>query len=421
MYILNGAVGSFKIGLHIRGLSMKRYFWKLTEKGVELILSDSFRIFLLTCGFLTLIFTRQTARSFNVSLGYLYIMIIALSGYWHGLKGGIMASSVASLIFLLEANYFPLWPLRDMAVRTAFLRICVYYIVGLIVGYYSQIDKALRSKLNKLAYYDELTGCINYRWIMSVLENEFSRCKRYSRKMSLAMLDIDHFKEINDKNGHPVGNDILRTFSNILRSSVRNIDIVGRYGGDEFLIVFPESDSENVLVVLERIRAKLTQVKVISPRLKEKDAVHLNFSAGVVSYPYCGEDLDDMITAVDNALYQVKKTGRNRVAVERRRWVREKPAAGLRIEILDQRDNSVIKVSDVINISKRGMLLLVPESVENEKYLCKIFSPAEKIPLHTPCEVIHKERLDHNLFQVGVYFTERIKFTEKSGALKQEI
>ncbi len=203
--------------------------------------------------------------------------------------------------------------------------------------------KELEEKLKTLASHDELTGCVNFRSTMKLLENEISRSKRYQKKFSIIMIDIDHFKRINDEYGHLVGNDALVAFTTVVKNSVRSIDTVGRYGGEEFIIILPESDPQHALVVLERIRNNLEQIKITSPHLGKEKKLTLKFSAGIVAFPYNAKDLKELIWVADNALRQAKQEGKNRAVLERRRLIRLSPMSGTRIEMVDSSGKENVK------------------------------------------------------------------------------
>ena len=195
--------------------------------------------------------------------------------------------------------------------------------------------KELEEKLRTLASHDELTGCVNFRSTMELLEIEIARSKRYQKKFSLIMIDIDHFKKINDDYGHLAGNDALAGFANVVKNSVRSMDIVGRYGGEEFMIILPETDAQFALVVLERVRKGLEQIKIASLHLEDADKLELKFSAGVVAFPENAKELKELIWSADNALRQAKREGGNRTILEKSRSTRLSPMPGTRIEIVD--------------------------------------------------------------------------------------
>jgi len=264
--------------------------------------------------------------------------------------------------------------------------------------------KVLEEKLKALASHDELTGCLNFRSIMQLLENEIARSRRYQKQFSIIMIDIDHFKIVNDEYGHLAGNDALAAFTNIIKNSVRNIDIVGRYGGEEFLIILPESDSQHALVVLERIRNNLKQTKITSPHLEKEKEFTLQFSAGIAVFPYNARDLGELIWVVDSALRRAKKEGKNRVALERRQFIRLKPMPGIRIEIVDPSGKENVKAIKIANISKEGMLFLSTQDILDEELLCRIYSSKGEPPFELTCKVKYKGKSGGELYRIGVYF-----------------
>ncbi len=342
---------------------------------------------------------------FGLALGYLYVGFISLAGFWFGIKGGLISATVASFIFLSEVNFFHYAAFRDLVIRGMFLRFLIYYLGGIGMGYLSNIEKGLRERLKVLAYYDELTGCVNFRWTMTILENEIARANRYSKSLAVAMVDIDHFKKINDTYGHLAGNDVLRCFAQILKESVRNVDIVGRYGGEEFLLIFPEATSEDVLTVLRRIRDRLSQTRIVSSHLK--GGIFVKFSAGVASFPYNGEDLSSILSSADSALYYAKKSGRDRFLVERRRWLRLKPAKKVKIEIKESTSGRKIEAKEVFNISRRGVLLLFPQDISSQEFVCCFYlSEGKNTPAEFKCKLIHKDRSKEDIYRVGVYFVD---------------
>ncbi|RKY39424.1 MAG: hypothetical protein DRP76_03415 [Candidatus Omnitrophota bacterium] len=359
--------------------------------------SSIFRIFFIVFGFLLLIFLRLKSGFFEFSLGYFYIVLVALTGFWFGIKGGLIGAGFASLIFVFEVNIFKYWAFRDLAVKNMFFRFFIYFLTGLGLGYLSNIEKKLKESLKNLAYYDELTRCINFRWTMKILEKEIDRAARYKKELSIIMVDIDHFKKINDTYGHLAGNFILKEFARIVKENVRNIDVVGRYGGEEFLIILPEAGIEEAKIVSERIREKLSQKEIKIPN--SSDVIKIKFSAGIACFPYNGKTINELIGVADNALYQAKRKGRNRVVWDRRRWIRITPLSSVRLEIIGDRETKIL------NISSRGALLLFPEKLEEKELLCHIhFSDKESYKI--PCKVIHQSKHSAQLYKVGVYFVE---------------
>ncbi len=172
------------------------------------------------------------------------------------------------------------------------------------------IEKArLFSETQRLAITDGLTGAFNNRHLMKLAELELNRSRRYDRNLSAILLDIDHFKLINDQFGHQAGDFALREVTELCRSSIRASDILGRYGGEEFLIIAPETDEIEAMGVAERFRANLEKHPITS----EFGDMQLTISLGVVSYkPGMDLSLSEFILRADQALYQAKNQGRNR-------------------------------------------------------------------------------------------------------------
>ena len=380
--------------------------FKIKKAFFETILSIYFRTWFLIIGFGCLIIVRQLVGTFGISLGYLYVILISLAGFWFAIKGGVITALISSSIFLLEVNIFQYWPGRDLVIQGMFLRLSVYFAIGLTIGYFSEVEKKLKEKLAALAYDDELTGCVNYRWTMRILENEIARCKRYNKELTIIMIDIDHFKRINDMYGHLVGNDVLENFAYIIKANVRTIDIVGRYGGEEFLIILPEAAHDQALIVLERIKSKLSEAKITSTHLEKKAELTIKFSAGVASFPSNGRNVKELLAIADNVLYQAKREGKDRVAVERRRCIRLKPIPGLKVEMTDLLGKGRAAALEVADISHRGMLVLFPHDIPEEEFLCRIYFPEEHVPSEFTCKVAHKTKSKGDVYRVGVYFVD---------------
>lgn len=173
---------------------------------------------------------------------------------------------------------------------------------------------AQSKKLKSLAEKDELTGISNRRNILSILQREIDRARRYGKPLSLAMVDVDHFKTWNDLHGHHVGDQVLQSVVQLINACSRDIDACGRYGGEEFLVVLPETQVDHAMLYGERLRA-IIENHAQSLRAQYPDA-QLSVSVGISTLSPRGDDADRMIQRADSALYAAKKHGRNRVCVE---------------------------------------------------------------------------------------------------------
>ncbi len=168
-----------------------------------------------------------------------------------------------------------------------------------------------QTHLRHMAVTDELTGLRNRRYIVERLEEEFQRSKRNGRPLGLIMLDIDHFKQINDAHGHIFGDVVLRVIASRIRSTLRKHDLVGRVGGEEFLVVCPDSSLDDTVVVAERIRNRIDKEEIGDG----VDQVQVALSAGVTMLTAGDDSADKVFSRADTALYKAKEEGRNRVVV----------------------------------------------------------------------------------------------------------
>ncbi len=176
---------------------------------------------------------------------------------------------------------------------------------------HDQITDA-RSRLEQLAVKDDLTGLYNYRYLHTRLNEEFKRAERYREPLACVMVDIDYFKRVNDRHGHDVGDTVLRETSGRIRKAVREIDVVTRYGGEEFLLVLPSTNFSGALAVADRVWRSVGSEPFALPAGNER----VSLSIGVAVFP--SRDIkskDQLIKAADRALYQAKGDGRDRICV----------------------------------------------------------------------------------------------------------
>ena len=175
-----------------------------------------------------------------------------------------------------------------------------------------QTTRQLREMLTKvetLASVDSLTGLFNRRRFEAVIEKEFKRSMRYNVSLSCLMLDIDHFKKVNDTFGHSVGDGVLLETVKIIQNNIRDVDTVARWGGEEFIIMSPNTSKNNALVVADRIRKSMANQSF--PNVGDKK---ITISIGIADIPdQAINTKEQLINAADQALYGAKKSGRNRV------------------------------------------------------------------------------------------------------------
>lgn len=172
-------------------------------------------------------------------------------------------------------------------------------------------EKDFREQLRMLSITDPLTGLHNRRYITQRVTEEFHESKRYGRDLSLMIIDIDDFKKINDTYGHPAGDEVLRQLATVLERERRKSDVVGRYGGEEFVVIMPHTKKQEAAVMAERLRKKIKTHEFSAGPEKSS----LTISIGVSSLTENIYDVDDLLKIADKALYQAKGEGKNKVVV----------------------------------------------------------------------------------------------------------
>ncbi len=170
----------------------------------------------------------------------------------------------------------------------------------------------LNDQQRKLAITDHLTGLYNFRYLNDYLGRELRKSRRYKHQFTLAIIDLDDFKDVNDSYGHLAGDELLEAVAGVLRDNVREADMVARYGGEEFAIVLPETSKTAALGVMEKLRAEISKT-----RPAEYPEVRITASIGVASYPLDSDSQVELLKLADEALYRSKMSGKNQVSAAR--------------------------------------------------------------------------------------------------------
>jgi diguanylate cyclase (GGDEF)-like protein len=173
----------------------------------------------------------------------------------------------------------------------------------------SLANARMMKRLEDLATTDGLTGLLNKRALTEVARQKLRSAQRFKKPLSVIIGDIDHFKRVNDQFGHDVGDQVIQGFADVLRKGKRETDAVARFGGEEFVIVCEETDTQGALLLAERIRTELAGVEFHS----SQGALRVTCSLGVATLPASGQDWDALFKSADEALYSSKRSGRNRV------------------------------------------------------------------------------------------------------------
>ncbi|WP_345978631.1 diguanylate cyclase [Sulfurimonas sp. HSL3-2] len=171
--------------------------------------------------------------------------------------------------------------------------------------------KEIEKQLSDLALTDRLTGLYNRGSFDETLSYELERAQRYNRSLSLLMLDLDYFKKINDTYGHQAGDDVLKKIANVIKQSIRGSDYPARFGGEEFIIILPETENSKAVELAQRIRKTLENEPIA---ISENETIHVTTSIGVVTSRQ-GITTQTLLYLVDKALYKAKRNGRNQVSL----------------------------------------------------------------------------------------------------------
>jgi diguanylate cyclase (GGDEF)-like protein len=242
----------------------------------------------------------------NISLLVFFMLPIFVAVWFVGKKAGIAVSilsgAVWTAIAMTSTHVYahPVIPYGNIVTKFAFLLIFAHILAPL---------KDVLESERELARTDHLTGVANRRYFFEVADMEIKRARRHARPFSVAYMDMDEFKSINDRFGHSVGDGLLQTLAATIKTNVRDIDIVARLGGDEFAILMPETDGESAQLVVERIQESLTRVNV-------ENSWTITFSIGVATWAAPPKTVDDMLKNADIVMYSAKSSGKNRIQYE---------------------------------------------------------------------------------------------------------
>ena len=243
----------------------------------------------------------QTGNEFSFSLFYLFP--ISLTAWYVNRPMGIFTSSLSALTWLAadisirEDSFNPAIYFWNTIMRFGFFIIVTYLI--------SELHKTQQT-IQTLAHTDHLTGTINSRYFHDRLGIELNRSSRYNRPFTLVYLDLDNFKQVNDRFGHDEGDQLIKFIADELKRQLRNTDIVARLGGDEFAILFPEAGRQEAEVIMSKIYSHLTE------QLRQKYPF-VTFSAGAVTYSATPTSIAETIKIADDLMYSVKNSTKNGV------------------------------------------------------------------------------------------------------------
>lgn len=257
---------------------------------------------LIVCGGLLLVVIISFIRSLTgpeYILSPLYLLPIVMVTWLIGLWPGVVLA-IVSVASELIAD-LAMWKLFTSA-AIPFVNEAFCLIVFLVIVY---VVSSLKRNLD-ISHSDYLTGLANTRRFLEIADIELRRARRYERPIAIAFLDLDDFKAINDAQGHETGDEVIRSIAKSLANSVRDTDLVARYGGDEFLILMPEADEAAAHLIVERLQAQLAKTLV-------DREIQTTFSAGVVIFNKPPAETNEMLRQADTTMYSAKAAGKNAV------------------------------------------------------------------------------------------------------------
>ena len=237
------------------------------------------------------------------ALSLFYLLPIALATWYAGRWIGVMVSLASAVS----------WLIADLSMLSAFssilipylnetFRLIVFLIITLIL---TKLKRALENH-KALGRTDPLTAILNRRAFCDLAEMELNKARRYQKPLSVLYMDIDNFKKINDRLGHHIGDTLLCSAAKMIKSNIRAIDIIGRFGGDEFVILLAETGPGSVALIARKLRDKLLQ-------LMQNKNWPVTFSIGAVTFESPPDSVEELIIAADGQMYNAKMNGKNRI------------------------------------------------------------------------------------------------------------
>lgn len=280
---------------------------------------------LLAAAFLLLSYAAVVPEARHLLLvGWFAALLFGLRflGFAHVVGFGVLVTALYVAVLLLHLDHAAR---HDFTWRVEGGQVAVLFALHVFAaGIFERVRREreekmeLRTRLAEESITDPLTGVRNRRYLERFLETEVARAERYGAECSLAMLDLDHFKNYNDAHGHPAGDRVLQVVAGILRSEAREADVPVRYGGEEFAVVMPDTGLDEGVTAADRVRGAVEGRDVPGEEVMPDG---LTVSLGVASFPDHADSAGGLIRAADRALYEAKERGRNRVV-----------AAGERVE-----------------------------------------------------------------------------------------
>ncbi len=273
-------------------------------------------VFVLAVGLIVFLGPLYTGQR-NYSLTYLVFPSLILAALRFGPRGAISAICAFSILAIVGtiqgvASFSPGGLSESLLSLQIFVGIIAVtaLILAAVMAERSELEQHKQERILALATTDPVTSLPNHRALLAQLDQELERAQRYDRACSLLFLDLDHFKALNDGYGHAVGDVVLCEFAELVRAQLRGMDTVGRWGGEDFVVILPEVQVEDALHVAEAV-----QTTVAAHTFRVGGGIHLTCSIGLASYPVHAQEREKLLSAADQTMYAAKRFGRNQVLV----------------------------------------------------------------------------------------------------------
>jgi diguanylate cyclase (GGDEF)-like protein len=238
---------------------------------------------------------------------FVFPMIVAGAALVVSARVTVALAAAASLGYLAALLLGSPTGLSPAGLATVGINLTALILLAYVAMVIAREQRRARDAAIRLSTVDPLTSLFNRTFFFAAVEREIARSTRSGRGFCLLMMDLDELKTINDVQGHFVGDRVLNAVGDVIRDGVRRIDIAARYGGDEFVVLLPETESSGAYVVAEKIRMGVAELDVPGTDMKT------SLSVGVVSYPDDGRTSDELMISADQAMYASKRSGKNRV------------------------------------------------------------------------------------------------------------
>lgn len=265
--------------------------------------------------------------------------------------------------------------------------------------------RVLEDVLESLKY-DSLTGLCTRGVLDEMLSKEMARAKRYRSELSVLFLDLDDFKEINDTFGHLAGDETLKHVARIIMGETRNEDTAARYGGEEIVVILPETGKVNALVLGERIRKKMEEAKFEY----EGQIINVTVSGGLATFPIDASDTDNLIKNADIAVYRAKEKGKNNIVIfseNKRRYMRVDFIANIQVQIFSLKDKISAMEATSKDLSTGGILFESDYPIDiDTKIQIQIPTGIADKPLLVIGTVVRIEKYSSSQYDIGISFLE---------------